>query len=53
MAERKSLSIVDVGRVMLETKSMPEFDWAKAFRTTYYIQNQIGEKVSVHELSFG
>ena len=53
MAERKNRSIVEAARAMLEEKSLPKFYWAKAVRTAVYIQNRIGEKVSVHELYFG
>ena len=38
---------------MLEEKSMPKFYWDEVIRTTVYIQNRIGEKVSAHELYFG
>ena len=38
---------------MLEEKSLPKFYWAEAVRTAVYIQNQIGDKVSAHELYFG
>ena len=38
---------------MLEEKSLPKFYWAEAVRTTVYIQNRIGDKVSAHELYFG
>ena len=32
---------------------MPKFYWAEAVRTAVYIHNQIGDKVSAHELYFG
>ena len=32
---------------------MPKFYWAEAVRTTVYIQNRIGDKVSAYELYFG
>ena len=38
---------------MLEEKSLPKFYWAEAVRTTVFIQNRIGDKVSAHELYFG
>ena len=38
---------------MLKEKSLPKIYWAKAVRTAVYIQNQIGDKVSAHELYFG
>ena len=38
---------------ILEEKSMPHFYWAEAVRTAVYVQNRIGDKVSVHELYFG
>jgi hypothetical protein len=38
---------------MLEEKSMPKFYWAEAVRTTVYIQNRIGDKVSAYEQCFG
>ena len=53
MAERKNLSVVEAAWAMLEEKSLPKFYWAEAVRTTVYIQNRIGDKVSVHELYFG
>ena len=37
---------------MLEEKSMPKFYWVEAVRSVVYIQNQIGDKVSAHELYF-
>ena len=53
MAERKNWWIVDVGRVMLEEKSMPQFYWGEAVRMVLHIQNQVGDKVSTHELYLG
>ena len=53
VAERKNRSLIDATRAMLEEKSMPKFYWAEAVRTTVYIQNRIGDKVSAHELYFG
>jgi hypothetical protein len=53
MAKRKNRSIVEVARAMLEEKSLPKFYWAEAVRTTVYIQNRIGDKVSAHERYFG
>ena len=38
---------------MLEEKSLPKFHWTEVVRTAIYIQNRIGDKVSVHELYFG
>ena len=38
---------------MLKEKSLPKFYWTEAVRTAVYIQNQIGDKVSAHELYFG
>ena len=52
VAERKNWSVVEPEWAMLEEKSMPKFYWAEAVRTAVYIQNQIGEKVSAHELYF-
>ena len=53
VAERKNRSVVDGARAMLEEKNMPKFYWAVAVRTAVYNQNQIGEKLSAHELYFG
>ena len=53
MAERKNRSIVEAAWAMLEEKSMPKFYWAEVVRAAVYIQNQIGENVSVHDLYFG
>ena len=53
MAERKNQSIVEAARAMLEEKSLSKFYWAEVVRTAVYIQNRIGDKVSVHELYFG
>ena len=52
VAERNR-SIVEAARAMLEEKSLPKFYWAEAVRTAVYIQNRIGDKVSVHEQYFG
>ena len=52
VAERKNRSIVEAARAMLEEKSLPKFYWAEVVRTTVYIQNQIGDKVSAHKLYF-
>ena len=52
MAERKNLSVVEAARAMLEEKSLPKFYWDEVIRTTVYIQNRIGDKVSTHELYF-
>ena len=52
-AERKNRSVVEAARAMLEEKIMPKFYWADSVRTAAYIHNQIGEKVSAHELYFG
>ena len=43
---------MEAARAMLEEKSMPKFYWAEVDRTTMYIHNWIGEKVSPHELYF-
>ena len=53
MAERKNRSVVEAAQAMLEDKSLPKFYWAEAVRTTVYIENRIGDKVSAHELYFG
>ena len=53
VAKRKNRSIVEAARAMLEEKSLPEFYWTEAVRTAIYIQNQIRDKVSAHELYFG
>ena len=53
MAERRSRSVVKAARAMLGEKSLPKFYWAEKVRTTVYIQNRIGDKVSAHELYFG
>ena len=52
VAERKKWSVVEAAQAMLEEKSVPKFYWAEAVRTAVYIQNQIGDKVSAHELYF-
>jgi hypothetical protein len=38
---------------MIEEKSMPKSYWAEAVRTALYIQNRIGDKVSLYEQYFG
>ena len=48
VAERKNRSVVEAARAMLEEKCMPKFYWAKAIWTIVYIQNRIGEKVSLY-----
>jgi hypothetical protein len=53
VVERKNRSIVEAARAMLEEKSMPKFYWADAVRTTVYIPNRIGDKVSAYERYFG
>ena len=53
MALRKNRSVVEATRAMLEEKSLAMFYWAEAVRTAIYIQNQIRDKVSAHELYFG
>ena len=53
VAERKTRSVVEAARAMLEEKNLPKFYWAEVVRTTVYIQNRIRHKVSAHELYFG
>ena len=44
---------MEAAQAMLEEKTMPKFYRADAVRTTVYIHNRIGEKVSAHESYFG
>ena len=53
VAEKKNRSIMEVARAMLEEKSLPKFYWVEAIWTAVYIQNQIKENVSTHELYSG
>ena len=50
VVERKNRSVVKAARAMLEENSLPKFYWAEAVRNVVYIENQIGDKVSAHEL---
>ena len=50
MAERKNKHIVEIARALMSEKEMPQYYWAEAVHTTFYIMNMT-PTAAVHDVT--